>query len=382
MRILGIIARILIGLVFVFSGFVKGVDPWGSAIKLNDYFAAFGWDFMIPLSFFLGSLLNAAEFIIGFSLLLGVRVRLASLGALIFMGIFTPLTFYLAIANPVSDCGCFGDAIKMTNWETFYKNIIISVLVIFVFIRRKKFKPLTSCGKEWLFVLGGAAIIVFTSWYSYSYLPIMDFLPYKKGNNIPALMTIPEGFPTDKYEQFITLLDTTSNTNIQVTVDAYGNDSTYWGTGTKYKYVSISEPTLVEKGYQPPIHDFTIVSYMDGTDLTEVVLEDSSYSFLMISYKLGKASGNHQKEINELARWAFSNGYRFICMTSSTGEEMAEFKEKYNPPYDFYMTDETTLKSIIRSNPGLVLLKSGTVVDKWSHNALPTPDEFQNEILK
>lgn len=382
MKIVGIIARIIIGLVFVFSGFVKGVDPWGSAIKLNDYFTAFGWDFMLPYSFFIGSLMNVAEFIIGFSLLIGVKVKLGSLGALIFMAIFTPLTFYLAIANPVSDCGCFGDAIKMTNWETFYKNIFITALVLLVFFRRKKFKPLASCTKEWMIVSVGLAIIVFTTWYSYSYLPIIDFLPYKKGNNIPALMTVPEGYPTDKYDQFITLNDTSTGKNIDVTVDVYSNDSTYWGMGTKYKYVSISEPKLVSKGYQPPIHDFTIVSYMDGVDLTDIILADSSYSFLLVSYKLPKADVSHLKEIDELARWAFSQGYRFICLTSSTGEDLASFKEKYNPPYDFYMTDETTLKTMIRANPGLVLLKSGTIIDKWSQNAIPTPDQLQKEIIK
>jgi uncharacterized membrane protein YphA (DoxX/SURF4 family) len=382
MRVLSVVLRVLAGMVFVFSGFVKGVDPWGSAIKLQDYFTAFGWDFLLPFSYFLGSLLNVAEFVIGFCLMFGIRVKLASLGALIFMLIFTPLTLYLAIANPVSDCGCFGDAIKMTNWETFYKNLIIFSFVLFVFIRRKKYRPWMNWKAEWAGTFIGLAIITGTTWYCYSYLPLMDFLPYKEGNHIPSLMTVPEGMPADQYEQFITLQDTAIGKNIDVTVDAYSNDSTYWGEGTIYKYISISEPRLVKKGYQPPIHDFTIVSVEDGSDITEEVLQDSSYTFMMISFKLSKAAPCHLDEINELAKFIRSKGYRFICMTSSPKEEIDLFISENSPDYSFYYTDETTLKSIIRSNPGIVLIKGGTVIRKWSHNALPKPEKLEKKYLK
>lgn len=378
MRTLSAIIRVLVGLLFVFSGFVKGVDPWGSAIKLEDYFVAFGWDAMVPYAFFIGSLMNVCEFVIGFCLALGIRVKLATLGAVLFMLIFTPLTFYLAIANPVSDCGCFGDAIKMTNWETFYKNVVICAFVAFVIIRRKHYKPWMNKKAEWLGAFIGLLLIVGTSWYSYSYLPIIDFLPYKVGNNIPSLMKVPDGMPVDKYEQFITLNDTTTGKNIDVTVDTYSNDSTYWGQGTKYKYVSISEPKLISKGYQPPIHDLTMVSAADGNDITEDVLQDSSYSFLMVSYKLAKASTSGIDEFEKLAEYAISNGYRFICMTSSTNDDIEKFVADNKPTYTFYLTDETTLKTMIRSNPGLILLKGGNVIDKWSHNALPSPEEIEN----
>ncbi len=379
MRTLSVILRVLVGLLFIFSGFVKGVDPWGSAIKLEDYFVAFGWDSMVPYAFFIGSLMNVCEFVIGFCLALGIRIKLAALGAVLFMLIFTPLTFYLAIANPVSDCGCFGDAIKLTNWETFYKNIVICAFVAFVFIRRKHYKSWMNKKAEWLGAFIGLLIIAGTSWYSYSYLPLIDFLPYKIGNNIPSLMKVPDGMPVDKYEQFITLKDTTTGKNIDVTVDTYSNDSTYWGQGTKYKYISISEPKLIQKGYQPPIHDLTMVSAVDGNDITEDVLQDSSYSFLMISYKLAKASTSHFDEFGKLAKYAESKGYRFICMTSSTNDDIEKFTTDFKPTYAFYLTDETTLKTIIRSNPGLMLIKGGNVIDKWSHNALPSPEKIENK---
>ena len=382
MRILFVILRVLAGLIFVFSGIVKGVDPWGSGIKLEDYFLAFGWDWMLPFAYFLGSLLNAAEFLIGFCLIFGIRVKLASLGALIFMLVFTPLTLYLALKNPVTDCGCFGDAIIMTNWETFYKNLIIFSIVIFVFIRRKHYKPWMSIKAEWVGALAGLLIITGISWYSYQYLPFLDFRPYKVGNHLPSLMQIPEGMPADQYEQFITLQDTVTGKNIEVTVDAYSNDSTYWGGGTIYKYISISEPRLIKKGYQPPIHDLTIVSVADGMDITDEVLQDSSYSFLMISYKFSKAAPCHLDEFEEIANFASSKGYRFICMTSSADEEIEEFTSLYKPVYPIYLTDEITLKTIIRSNPGLVLLKGGVVKAKWSHNALPSVEKLENKILK
>lgn len=235
---------------------------------------------------------------------------------------------------------------------------------------------------EWAGASIGLIIITVTSWLCYAYLPLIDFLPYKEGNHIPSLMVVPEGMPADQYEQYIKLQDTTSGKNIEVTVDEYSNDSTYWGEGTIFKYISISDPRLIKKGYQPPIHDFTIVSAEDGTDITEEVLQDSSYTFMMISYKLSKAATCHLDEINELARFIISKGNRFICMTSSPKEEIDLFVSENKPEYSFYYTDETTLKSIIRSNPGIVMIKDGTVIRKWSHNALPKPKKLEKKYLK
>ena len=184
MKAIRLISRIFVGLVFIFSGFVKGVDPLGSAYKFEDYFYAFGLEAIASWALPLAILMIAAEFIIGWALLIGVKIKPAAWGVMLFMVFFTILTLYLALEDPVEDCGCFGDAIILTNWQTFYKNLIIMVPTIIVFFGRKKIKPLFCCKVEWGIVLVGLAIIVGLSLYCLRHLPIIDFRPWKIGTSM------------------------------------------------------------------------------------------------------------------------------------------------------------------------------------------------------
>ncbi len=375
MKVIRNISRIFVGLVFVFSGFVKAVDPWGTAYKFEDYFHAMGLDFMIPAALFWSIVMIAAEFIVGFSLLTNSRTIYGAWGALIFMLMFTPLTLWLAIANPVSDCGCFGDAIKMTNWQTFYKNIIILIPTIIVFIHRKKFKNPLSNRTQWGINGAGIIFVFFIMWYSYTYLPIIDFLPYKKGNHLPDLMKIPEGAPKDEYAQFITLKDTISGQTIEVDIQTYTIDSTYWGSTSRYKYMSISEPKLIKKGYIPPIHDFNIFDE-DNQNYIDSALQFNGYVFIFASPKLEKASVKNIDKIKNIYFWSIKHNQRFYAITASSKNGIELFIVQNSIPFNFYMCDETTIKTIIRSNPGLLLLHKGTVLEKWSYNSYPTIDEI------
>lgn len=381
MKVLRNISRIFVGLVFLFSGFVKAVDPWGTAIKFNDYFFAMGLEAFVPYTFVLGVIMIAAEFIIGFSLITCVKVKLASLGALIFMLLFTPITLWLAIKNPVSDCGCFGDAIKLTNWQTFYKNIVIIVPTVFIFLQAKKFNSKFSNMMQWNIAGVGLLIVGFIMWYSYVHLPIIDFLPYKEGTHLPDLIKIPENAPKDEYAQMITLKDTTSEKEIQIDINTYTNDSTYWGTGTKYKYVSISEPKLIKKGYTPPIHDFNIFD-KENNNYIDTALNFKSYVFIFISPKLEKASHTNIENIIALYYYCLKNNYLFYALTASIQKDMDTFIVENKLPFTFYMCDETTLKSIVRSNPGLMLLKNGTIIKKWSYFDFPNIVEIEKITLK
>lgn len=381
MKIVRNLSRIFVALVFIFSGFVKAVDPWGTVLKFEEYFHAMGLEFLVPLAFILGAIMIAAEFVVGFSLLLNVKTSLAAWGALIFMVIFTPFTLWLAIANPVSDCGCFGDAIKITNWQTFWKNIVILIPTIITFVERKKFTSKLSNILQWNFSGVGLIIVVLIMWYSHINLPLIDFLPFKEGNNLPDLMKIPEGAPKDEYAQFITLQDTTNGQTIEVDIQTYTNDSTYWGSTSKFKYVSISEPKLIKKGYVPPIHDFNIYDN-DNNNYIDSALYFNGYTFLFVSPKLESASIKNIQRIVELYYWSQKNNHRFFALTASIQKNIDNFITVNKVPFPFYMCDETTIKTMIRSNPGLLMLHKGTVIKKWSFNNFPEINEVEKYTLK
>lgn len=380
MKILRLICRVLVGAVFMFSGFIKAVDPLGSTYKFKEYFEALGMEWFAPYAFAFSVIMIGAEFIIGFCLFFGFKLRLSTWGALLLMLFFLPLTLWLAISNKVSDCGCFGDAIKLSNWQTFYKNVIIMIPTLVLFIQQKRFKPYLSCGKQWLFAGVGALIISGIMWYSYAHLPLIDFLPYKVGTNLVEKMKVPDNMPKDVYEQFITVKDTTLNKTIEITVDTYSNDSTYWGTGTKYKYVSISEPKLVKKGYETPIHDFSI-NKPDGTNILDSVLEIDNYTFILVLKKVEEANISNIEQINNLANWAKSKNLLFLGLTSSLEQEINSFINSTKTPFEYYTCDETTLKTMIRANPGLIVLKKGTIVAKWHSNDIPSPEEFEKNYI-
>lgn len=381
-RILLGAARILLGLVFVYSGFVKVIDPLGSTYKFTDYFRdAFSMEWMIPASFTLAIIMSIAEMLFGLTLLANIKPRLSSLGVLLFMVIFTPLTFYLALTDAVKDCGCFGDAMKITNWQTFYKNIIIAAFAVLVFIFRKSYKPYLSKSKQLIvFILLGVFSLVLT-WYCYNHLPIIDFRPYKVGVNIPEAMKIPDGAPYDVYTYDYTVKNTNTGEEKIIDSETYVNDSTYWWDGTEWEFVTSSEPILVSKGFTPPIHDFSITS-QEGENLTEVILNDDGYFFLLIAYDITKTSTKEQESINNLSNYAKENNYGFLCLSSSLDNQLAEFVQQTKAPYQFASTDETTLKTIVRANPGLLLLKKGTILGKWHHNDIPEISIFEEKYLK
>ncbi len=363
-KILVEVSRIILGCVFVFSGFVKAVDPLGSTYKFQDYFSAFGLDSLgflaLPASFFL----SALEFALGIFLLFAVYRRFTTIMTLLFMSFMTCLTFYLALANPVSDCGCFGDALVITNWETFYKNIVLMVFTIIAFLWYKLMTPVFSKKTVSLVALYSIVFILGISVYGYRNLPILDFRPYKIGNNIPEKMAIPEGAPHDVYEtKFIYEKDGNKQ---EFTLENYPVNDPSW------KFVD-SKSSLVKKGYTAPIHDFTITT-MTGEDITDMVLADTTYSFLLISYRLDKANDADADKINELYDYAQKFGYGYYMLTASTPDQIVEWAENTGAEYKICTTDGITLKTIIRSNPGVMLIKNGTIINKWPHRNSPNGD--------
>ena len=364
-------SRILAGSVFIYSGFVKGIDPLGSTYKLVDYFVAFNMDFLEPLALPLSVLLSSAEMLIGFALLAGVHMLMASWAILLFMSFFTILTFYIAISDPVADCGCFGDAVILSNWETFWKNVVLMVFVLHIFFNRNKFgsffsKPLA----EWLTILGFFLIILGISAWSYLNLPVIDYRPYSTGTNIDEDMSVPPDAPADEYE--ITLYYEKDGE-----VKGFSADSL---PDSEWEWIR-TESTLISKGYEPPITNFYIESVDEGTDYTYDILDDPGYTFMLVAYNLDKSSEKNITRINQLVEWSVGQGISFICLTASPVSQINDFIERTGVSCDFYHADEITLKTIIRSNPGLVLLKEGTILNKWHYRNIPHADELKENLL-
>jgi hypothetical protein len=362
MKILRYISRIIIGIVFIFSGTVKAIDPLGTVYKLQDYFQAFNLGFLKDLALILAILLCTAEFIAGFSVLFNIRQKYGIWIVMLFMTIFTPLTFVLAMTNPVSDCGCFGDAIHLTNWQTFAKNIILLIPALFLFITRKEISTWSGITREWATVSIIAIFFFVFIFYNLRYLPAIDFLPYKTGTHIADKMVIPEGMPGDKYET--TFFYSKAGEIKEFTLDNYPANDTSWKF-IDHKYV------IVSKGYEPPIHDFSLTS-INGDDLTEQILSSGKYTLLMISKKLGEAEPELLRKGFELGYYCMGNLVDFYVITASGSDEI----RKFNNGISFCLADETTLKTMIRANPGYILLKDGTILHKWSWAAVPGKEKI------
>jgi hypothetical protein len=288
----------------------------------------------------------------------------------LFMSFFTLLTLLIALTDPVSDCGCFGDAIILTNWQTFFKNLIFIIPTIVVFKYRNCFDHYFKSRIQLTIVIALGIVTILLSLHCYYNLPFIDFRPFNIGANIPASMEIPEGMPSDEYETILVYErdGVAEEFKLDSEIEPW-NDSTWKWVETKN--------ILVKMGYQPPIHDFTLTSY-EGIDITDSVLNNPGYSFLIVSYDLSKANLEGLKRINEFTEKGMKNKYSVFGMTSSMSELVDDINTKTDPSYEFFITDNITLKTMIRSNPGLILIQDGNVIGKWHYRNIPD-ESFFNE---
>ena len=356
-KILLEIARILVGLTFVFSGFVKAIDPLGSTYKFEDYFTAFGgfFEHLTPIAFPAAIALSTLELLIGICFLLKIKIKVMSVVALLFMAVMTPLTLYIALKNPVTDCGCFGDAIILGNWTTFYKNLVLVALILLVLIFNRQFRNLFMPKVEWAIVVLTAIVGVGLSVHGFRHQPMIDFRPYKVGLNIPEKMVVPEGAVGDKYET--TLIYKKDGQQQEFTIENYPKDSTWTFVEQK--------TTLVSKGFTPPIHNFSIVD-QKLNDITEYVLTYKGTVNLLCMYDLSKTSLKGAEAAETLYQKIKTSGAPFYALTASSDEEIDAFRSKTGATYPFCKTDPITLKTIVRGNPAMMTIKNGTIIGKWN----------------
>ena len=359
----GAIARTLLALTFLFSGFVKAVDPLGTVYKIEDYLKAFGGWFtdLMPLAGTAAVLLILIEWLLGVCMLANVRTKWTSWLSLVFYLVMTPLTLWIALTNPVSDCGCFGDAIVLTNWQTFWKNVVLLSLAICLVICRKAIPQLWKGWVEIIIAFVGASIAGGIMLYSYNHLPPMDFRPYKVGNHIPTLMEVPEGAPVDEYA--ITLIYEKDGVEQEFTLENYPKGDDSW-TFVDQKSV------LIKKGYEPPIHDFEILT-MNFEDITYDIIESEQAVTLITMYDLDKTNRTQAAKLMDIYQACMERGEQCYFLTGSGEEQIYAFGEEIGMDMEtiestFCTIDPVTLKTIVRANPGMFVVQNGVVMEK--HN--------------
>lgn len=358
MKLLTHFSRLFVGVLFIISGLVKLNDPVGFSFKLEEYFSAdvLNLEFLISFALAISILVVIFEVILGIMLLLGFKPIFTTWSLLLMIIFFTFLTFYSAYFNKVTDCGCFGDALKLTPWQSFSKDIILLVFILVLFFNETHIKPCIKA-KGLNIVITSSIIACFAfAYYVLNHLPVIDFRPYKIGKNIREGMIIPENAPKAVYEYTWTF-------------KVNGKEEKFVNTGAypqvpDGEYISV-DTKEIEKGYEVPIHDFSIEK--NGEDYTKEMLNEPKL-IMIITYNLLKSSQDGFDKLEKLNADAKAKGYKVIAVTASLENTITEVKDKNKFTFDFFFCDETTLKTIIRSNPGIVILNEGTVKQKVHYN--------------
>lgn len=379
------ISRILVGALFIFSGFIKANDPIGFSYKLKEYFEVFQAD--TGMAFFemfshialpLAIIICASEIILGIMLLIGFKRDLTLWLLFAQIAFFTFLTFYSACYNKVTHCGCFGDFLKLKPWESFWKDIALLVLITLLFSGKENIKetfaPMISSA---LFALG----VILAFWfpiYAYRNLPPLDFRAYAPGMNIKENMKAGSDYQPAIYESGFVYENLKTGDKKEFTMKNYP-----WQDTLNWKW-SATTTILIKDAINPPkITDFKVNS-LEQIDLTDSLLNDKNYSFWLIAYDLNETKDDEKlmAQINDFYTLVAKDKFNFIAFTASGSKEIDAFKHKHNALYNFVIMDQTVLKTMIRSNPGLMLVKNGTVVMNWHHNNFPVYSNVKNIMMK
>lgn len=363
-------SRLLVGLVFIFSGFVKGVDPLGTAYRLEDYFIAYGAEWAIPYALFLSISLCSLEFVLGISLIFNAWIKHTAWLLFPLMIFFTLLTLVDALWEPVPDCGCFGDAIKLTNWETFYKNLVLIFFTAIIFFGRRKFRPPQARGYGFLVILLFTLAFVWFSKYNYNHLPMLDFREWKVGNDMD-----PEGGGEAKV--YLLFRNTTTGEEAEYLSPDYPWQDSVWMAEWEFVDQRVDDSEVIRT------HELIIEDTL-GDDYTDAFINNPDYQLIVVAENLHKADRESFAAINALHREASRDGVSMIVITSSLPEVVKAFRAEagVDGQLDFFFGDDTVLKSMVRANPGLILMKDGVVLGKWHYNDFPAYDELREAHMK
>ena len=363
MKLLTQISRILVGVLFIISGLIKANDTIGFSYKLVEYFEIFNMHFFVDYAVSMAMFICIFEIMVGIALLIGAYTRLNMWLLLLMIVYFTLLTGYSAITNKVTDCGCFGDAIKLKPVESFLKDVLLLVFILIMFIGQKHIKPIVS-NKTIVSIALGVSLLVITffTFNTYMFLPKIDFLPYKVGNDIGQLMTLPPDAKRDSV--VMVFIYEKDGKQFEFGVNEVGNvDDTY-------KFVDRIDKVIVE-GDKAPIHDFKLFD-VSGQDYTDTLLLQKGFKMILVQTNILKSRTGIEPQIAQLANDCALAGIPFWALTNTTLTDVEPYRHEHQFAFNFYNMDVTPLKSMVRSNPGLLLMKDNVVVKKWSAYGIPT----------
>lgn len=372
--------RIFVGLLFIFSGLIKINDPLGFSYKLEEYFEVFHIGFLSSFALSMAIILCSLEIILGFALLIGVRAKSVAWGLLLLIIFFAFLTFYSAYFKVVQTCGCFGDAIPLTPWQSFSKDLVLLLLIVVLFINRRTIEPVFSKKTGDNLLIGSAIVAVGIGLYTYNFMPVIDFLPYKVGASIPDGMRTPPGAKPDEYQITYNLKNKKTG-DTKVMTDKEYLSSNIW-KDNNWAVVGTPENKLVKKGYEPPIKDLSIQD-AQGNNYTNELLSNPYNSLIIVAYDLNHTNVESIGKLNAMAvNLIHDFNTRTIMLTSNSSKDAEAFAKKNHLVMEIFYADEVPLKSMVRANPGVILMKNGVILNKWHYHSVPKYDDLVKQYFQ
>ncbi|MCZ4225571.1 BT_3928 family protein [Pedobacter rhodius] len=373
-------SRIFVGVLFIFSGLIKANDPLGFGYKLQEYFEVFHMDFLSPIATGIAILLCTLEIVLGALLLFGFLGKKVAWGLLLLIIFFTLLTFVSAFFKVVTSCGCFGDAIPLTPWQSFSKDLILLVLIVYIFLKKDLIQPaFKKASTQRNLTVVVVIISLLFGLYTYNFLPVIDFLPYKVGAHIPSLMVIPPGEKPDEFQIMYHLKNKATKAEKDMSDKDYLKTEIW--KDNNWEIVGEPTKTLVKKGYDPKIKDL-IITDASGTDYTKELIENPYYSLVFVAYSLNDTNAKAIGDLNALAMNATQQfNIRTVLLTSNSAADAARFIKKNNLFSEVFYADAVPLKSMVRANPGILLLKNGVVINKWHFHNVPTFEQLSSKYF-
>lgn len=374
------VCRVLVGLLFIFSGLIKINDPLGFSYKLEEYFEVFHIEFLSSFALGLAVILCSLEIVLGFALLIGVRSIKVAWGLLLLIIFFAFLTFYSAYFKVVQTCGCFGDAIPLTPWQSFSKDLVLLLLIIVLFINRKNIAPIFDKKMGDRLLIASVIVAVGIGLYTYNFMPVMDFLPYKVGANILDEMKTPPGAIPDEFEITYNLKNKKTG-ETKVMNDKEYIKSNIW-KDNNWAVVGTPESVLVKKGFTPKIQDLAIKD-AQGNDYTKELLSNPFNNFIIVAYDLRHTDAQAIGRLNALAATFIQNyNTRTVLLTSNSAKDAEAFSKANHLVMEIYYADGVPLKTMVRANPGIFLMKNGTIINKWHYHSMPKYEDLVKDYFQ
>lgn len=373
-------ARILVGLLFIFSGLIKINDPLGFSYKLEEYFEVFHITFLNGFAVATSIILCSLEIVLGFALLIGVRAVSVAWGLLLLIVFFAFLTFYSAYFQVVQTCGCFGDAIPLTPWQSFSKDVVLLLLILIIFFRRKEIEPLFSAKTGDKLLIASVIVSVGFGLFTYNFSPVIDFLPYKVGANIPDEMKTPPGAKPDEYELTYNLKNKKTGEKKTMTNNEYMKTEIW--KDNNWVIEGTPERRLVKPGFTPKIRDL-VIQDAQGNDYTKELMGNPFINLVVVANNLAETDDQAIERLNATAiNLAQNFNTRTVMLTSNSHQYAEAYAKQHKLAFEIFYADGVPLKTMVRANPGILLLKNGTVLGKWHYHSMPKYDDLVKKYFQ